>query len=461
MVAAVVLTAIQALPAQQPQATHATASSPRPLSLPIDYYKLANGLKVVLSRDTTSPDVVVAVYYGVGFRTEPRGRTGFAHLFEHMMFQGSTNLGKMDFLRLVQSNGGDLNGTTRFDYTNFFETVPANALEPILWAEADRMKGLSIDSARLANQRDVVKNEVRVNVLNAPYGGFRWLEVPIRANTNWQNAHNFYGDFADLDAASIDQVQDFFHTYYAPNNAVLVVAGDIDTAQARRWIDQYFTRIPRVLQPPPVDVSEPPQLVERRSTKVDALAKRPAIGIAYHVPPRNTPEWYAFGLLDQLLAQGPDSRLYDALVRQRGLTGGIVAGINPLGTMYDVNGPTLWVVSAVHDTATAPDSLLAVFERVLTPLREAPVDRATIDRAVLKIRSALINTIENASDIGRAGLLASFALFDDDPGRINRLEAAFAKVTPALLQRTAQEYLVPTNRTVVTVIPGAPSSGHQ
>src|SRR5215831_5498783 len=208
------------------------AEAAAPLSVPVEYRKLPNGLKVVLSRDTTSPKTVIAVYYNIGFRIEPKDRTGFAHLFEHMMFQGSQNLGKMEFIKLVQSNGGILNGSTRFDFTNYFEVIPSNALETALWAEADRMKGLAINADNLKNQQEVVKNEVKVNVLNRAYGGFPWLDLPQYANTNWYNAHNFYGDLKDLDAATLDDVSKFFKTFYAPNNAALVVVGDFDPAQA-------------------------------------------------------------------------------------------------------------------------------------------------------------------------------------------------------------------------------------
>src|SRR6478672_10114723 len=196
----------------------------------VEYSKLPNGLKVVLSRDTTAPLTVVAVYYNIGFRIEPRDRTGFAHLFEHMMFQGSENLGKMEFIKLVQSNGGVLNGSTRFDFTNYFEIVPSNALETALWAEADRMKGLAITQDNLTNQQGVVKSEVRVNVLNRPYGGFPWLDLPQYANTNWYNAHNFYGDLHDIEAATLQDASSFFKTYYVPSNAVLVVVGDFESA---------------------------------------------------------------------------------------------------------------------------------------------------------------------------------------------------------------------------------------
>ena len=426
------------------------------LHVPVEYYKLPNGLKVVLSRETTVPTAVVAVYYNIGFRNEPRNRTGFAHLFEHLMFQGSQNLGKMEFIRLVEQNGGLLNGSTRFDFTNYYQVVPSHAVRRILWGEADRMRGLAIDTANVNNQRDVVKNEVRVNVINQPYGGFPWIDLPVAANTNWYNAHNFYGDMTDLDSASLGDAASFFRTFYAPNNAVLVVTGDIDLAAVKTWIAEYFTKLPSATLPPKPDLTEPRQTAEKRVTRIDSLATRPAIGIGYHVPERFTPEWYAFGLLDQLLAQGRDSRLYQELVQKRGLTGGVDAGINfGLGSMYDYQGPMLYEIQAFHDADKSADALVAGFDAAIAPLRTAPVDQATLDRALVKLRSSLYAEMEQFAGFGRANLLASFALFDDDPERINQLEKGFAQVTPALLMRTAQEYLRPTNRTIVFIVPAA------
>src|SRR5262245_54476170 len=268
-------------------------------TVPVEYHKLDNGLKVVLSKDPTAPTVVVAVYYNIGFRIEPKDRTGFAHLFEHMMFQGSENLGKMEFIKLVQQNGGVLNGSTRFDFTNYFEVMPAHKLETALWAEADSMKGLAITQDNLTNQQGVVKNEVKVNVLNQPYGGFPWLDMPQYANENWYNAHNFYGDLADLDSAKLEDVDAFFKTFYAPNNAVIVVSGDFEIADAKKWIDKYFSKIPASKLPEKADLREPPQEAEQRFTKEDKLAKKPALAVAYKMPERNSSEYYAMGLIDQ------------------------------------------------------------------------------------------------------------------------------------------------------------------
>ena len=445
-------------PASAPAPAAAAPRAPARFSIPVDYDTLPNGLKVVLSRDTTAPVAAVAVYYNIGFRIEPRDRTGFAHLFEHMMFQGSNNLGKMEFIKLVQSNGGVLNGSTRFDFTNYFEVVPSNTLETMLWAEADRMRGLAITQENLTNQQGVVKNEVRVNVLNQPYGGFPWLDMPQIANENWYNAHNFYGDLEDLDAATLADVQSFFKQYYAPNNAVLVVVGDYHPAQTKAWIEKYFANIPRVQLAPKPDIAEPRQTVEKRQSKEDRLAQRPALGFAYHMPPRNSPEYWAMGLIEQILLQGRDSRLFQELVQRRGYTGGVNGGINfGLGNMLNYDGPMLMIGSLIHDADKPADSIIAAIDGVIEELRTRPVDAATLERARTKARSSFYSYLEALGGFGRADLLAVFALFDSDPARINRLEDEFAKVTPELIQRTAQEYLRSTNRTILTIEPRKPT----
>jgi zinc protease len=421
--------------------------------VPVEYYKLDNGLKVVLSPDPTSPTVVVAVYYNIGFRIEPKDRTGFAHLFEHMMFQGSQNLGKMEFVNLVQKNGGVLNGSTRFDFTNYFEVMPAHKLETALWAEADRMKGLSITQENLTNQQGVVKNEVKVNVLNQPYGGFPWLDMPQYANENWFNAHNFYGDLEDLDAAKLEDVDKFFKTYYAPNNAAISVVGDFEIADAKKWVEQYFAGIPSSNLPPKPDISEKPQTKEKRFTKEDKLANKPAIAVAYKMPERNTPEYYAMGLIDQLMVQGSDSKLYQKLVQEKGYTGGVSGGINYLGNMFNYNGPMLWMADLIHDSNVSPDSVLAQFEEAISELDT--ISQSDLTMAIVKIRSSLYDNLGGFYGVGRADLLACFALFDDDPARINTLEEEFKKVTPETVKKTAREFLRPENRTILIVDPKA------
>ena len=421
-------------------------------SVPVEYYKLKNGLKVVLSQDKTAPTVTVAVYYNIGFRIEPKDRTGFAHLFEHMMFQGSQNLGKMEFIKLVQQNGGTLNGSTRFDFTNYYEVMPAHKLETALWAEADRMKGLDITQENLTNQQGVVKNEVKVNVMNQPYGGFPWLDMPQYANVNWFNAHNFYGDLADLDSANLEDVNNFFKTYYAPNNAALVVVGDFETEEAKKWIIQYFETIPSATLPAIPDISEPKQQSEKRNIKEDKLANKPAIAIAYKMPQRNTPEYYAMGLIDQILLQGQDSKLFGKLVQEKGYTGNVSGGINYLGNMFNYNGPMLWMANLIYDASVNADSIISVFDSAIGEL--STVSQEDTELAIVKLRSDFYSTL-GGTGVGRADLLASFALFDDDPSRINTLENEFRKITPEVIKKTADEYLRPSNRTILIVDPKA------
>jgi predicted Zn-dependent peptidase len=458
-----VLLALTSMSIVHAQTKKGTASSVKEsasstFQVPVEYYKLPNGLRVSLSPDHTAPTVTVAVYYRIGFRVEPRDRTGFAHLFEHMMFQGSQNLGKMEFIRLVQKNGGILNGSTRFDFTNYFEALPSNKLETALWAEADRMRGLNITEENLKNQQGVVGNEVKVNVLNRPYGGFPWVDMPQYANTNWYNAHNFYGDLKDIEAAKLEDVEKFFKTYYVPSNAALAVVGDFDPAQAKQWIEKYFAGIPSPPQPKLPDLKEPWQEKEKRATKIDAQAKRPAIALAYHMPDRNTPEYYAMGILNQLLLEGDDSLLHEELVKKRALTSEVDGGVNLLGNLYNYNGPMLWTAYLFYDNEVKPDTIISAVDSVVDQLQTKPIDQKTLNRSLIKLRSELYDTEGGFFGVGLADLLCSFALFDDNPARVNTLEAQFRKVTPALIQKTAREYLRSSNRTILVLEPKSASA---
>jgi predicted Zn-dependent peptidase len=434
------------------EAEKSKEASASKFEVPVTYYTLDNGLKVILSEDTTSPTAIVAVYYNIGFRNEPRDRTGFAHLFEHMMFQGSDNLGKMEFIKLVQENGGILNGSTRFDFTNYFEIVPSHKLETMLWAEADRMKGLNISQENLENQQGVVKNEVKVNVLNQPFGGFPWLDMPQYANENWYNAHNFYGDLEDLDAASLEDVTSFFDTFYAPNNAAISVVGDIDIAQTRAWIEKYFGSIPAATLPPEPDISETRQEAEKYFMKNDSLANKPALALAYHMPERNTPEYYAMGLLDQILIQGDNSLLVQKLENEKGFTSDVSGGINYLGNMFNYKGPMLWMYDFTFDDPESKEAIMRSIDSVMTGLRDQ-IDQQMLDQAIVKIRSQLYDDIGGTFGLGRADLLCSFALFDDNPDRINTLEDEFKKVDVETVKNTIDNYLRTSNRTVLEVNP--------
>ena len=428
------------------------AAAAPPAAIPVEYYKLPNGLRVVLSPDKNAPIVTVAVYYNIGFRIEPKDRTGFAHLFEHMMFQGSKNFKKGEFDKLTERNGGFNNGSTRFDFTNYYEVMPAHMLEPTLWAEADRMKGLDLNQASLTNQQGVVKNEVKVNVINRPYGGFPWLDMPQYANENWYNAHNFYGDLKDLDAAKLEDVESFFKTYYAPNNAALVIVGDFDIKAAKGWIQKYFNAIPAAVLPQRPDLSEPTQLKEKRFTKKDSLINKPAIAIAYKMPEKNSPEYYAMGLISQLLVEGKDSRIYQRMVQQKGFTSTVNGGINYLGNMFNYNGPMLWMMDLIHDPTIAADSIVAELDAAIADIN-TNISTASIDLALVKMRSDLYDNIGGDYGIGLADMLATFALFEDNPAKVNTLENEFRQVTPELVRKTISTYLRPENRTILIAEP--------
>jgi predicted Zn-dependent peptidase len=302
-----------------------------------------------------------------------------------------------------------------------------------------------------------VKNEVRVNVLNAPYGGFPWLDLPQVAYENWYNAHNFYGEFGDLDAATLEELQAFFETFYAPNNAALVVVGDIDLDQTRAWIEKYFAAIEPSPLPPRPDISEPRQEREKRVVKRYPRAPRPGVAVGFHAPDREAPEYVALGVIDQVLGQGRDSRLYQRIVQEKGLAGDVSAYLNPFGHMFNVEGPALYTIEVLHDEQTTPDAILEVIDEEIARLQREPVDRPTLERALTKAKSSFYDTLESDANFGRADLLGSFALFFDDPARINTALDAFAAVTPELIQRTAREYLRPTNRTVLVAEPGPES----
>jgi predicted Zn-dependent peptidase len=438
-------------------ATASAQPAPAKFSVPIEYFTLPNGLKVVVSEERSSPVVLVEVIYNIGFRIEPKGRTGFAHLFEHMMFQGSGQVKKMEHVGLVQQAGGVVNGSTRFDYTNYFELLPSNALELALWLEADRMRSLDVSAENLKNQQNVVSEEVRVNVLNQPHAAFEWLDIWQRANTNWNNAHNFYGDLADLEAATLDDVRNFFKTYYAPNNAVLVVVGDTSAADVRKLAEKHFGSIPRQTIPAPPDISEPPQKEERRSAREDKLARTPALAMAWHLPPRMTKDFFALSVLDPLIVGDESARLHQKLVRQDRLAMSVQGGFNLLGTNWDMKGPMLFTVRVDYLNDKNADQVLTAVESVLAEVREKGITEAELTQAKTALRSAFLESLEGGfiPHFGRADLLGIFALFDDDPRRINTILDELDKVTVADVKAAAARWFVSTNRTSIDSRPMA------
>ncbi len=420
------------------------------LHVAIEDTTLANGLKVVIAPDNSAPVVTVGVYYKIGFRLEPQGRSGFAHLFEHMMFQGSANAPKMQHIKLINSSGGVLNGSTHYDVTNYYEAVPSNALERVLWLEADRMRSLKVDDENLRNQRDVVKEEVRVNVLNQPYGGFPWLDLPPVAFRNWANAHNFYGDFADLDAASLADVRTFFKTYYAPNNAVLVILGDVDPHEGFALAKKYFGDIPAGATPPFADPTEPPQTEERRGQVEEKFGTLPAFAVGYTVPPRRTADWCAMILLDQALHGGRAGRLYRELVLEKQLAVEADGGIDDV---FGYNGPTQMVTRVLHKPEFSSDATLAAFDAVIRDVQENGISDDELKQLKVKFRSDYYSTLEGGhGGMPRHGLmhlLACFSLFDNEPQLANSILEGFLSVKREEVQAVAQKYLRPQNRAIV------------
>jgi zinc protease len=426
------------------------------LQIPVEMRTLKNGLRVVVSPDHSAPLVTVGVYYKIGFRLEPQGRSGFAHLFEHMMFQGSENAGKMEHIKLINSSGGVLNGTTHYDLTNYFEAVPSNALERVLWLESDRMRALKVDDENLRNQRDVVKEEVRVNVLNQPYGGFPWLDLPPVAFRNWANAHNFYGDFADLDAATLADVRAFFKTYYVPQNAVLVVVGDVEPEEAFDLAQRYFEDIPGGAPPAIADVSEPMQTEERRGVVEEKSGTLPAVAIGYRAPARHTQDWYAAALLDYVLHSGRSGRIYRRLVQEQKLA---VEVSGSTGDLIELNGPCQIVTDIYYKPEVTDAQIIAAYDAVVEDLRKNGIGAAELEQIKVKFRSDFVSTLESGrGGFPRFGLLhylACFTLFDNEPGWINRILEKYTSVTAEQVRSVAEKYFVPAQRAMVFRLPSA------
>jgi len=373
-------------------------------------------------------------------------------LFEHMMFQGSEQVGKFEHVRIVNENGGTLNGSTRFDHTNYYQAMPSNALELALWLEADRMRSLKITPENLKNQQNVVSEEVRVNVLNQPYAGFEWLGLPQKANTNWYNAHNFYGDLADIEAATLEDVKNFFDTYYAPNNAVLVVAGDATPDEVMKLAEKHFGGIPSRPLPPQPDISEPPQTAEKSFTESDKLARTPAIAFGYHLPARLSRDFFALSLLDPLLVSDESAKLYQALIKEKQIAAAVSGGFNyGLGNNFDYNGPMLYTFRVDYRPDLKGTDVLKAVDEVIASIQEKGITEEELNRARVNFRSFFFDTIEGGGmpHFGRANLLAAFALYDDDPNRINTILAELDKVTVADVRQAATKYLVPANRTSI------------
>lgn len=351
---------------------------------------LSNGLRVLLAPDPTTPVVGVAVHVDVGFRSEPEGRTGFAHLFEHLMFQGSESLEKLAHFRHVQGSGGVFNGSTHQDYTDYFEVLPAAALERAIFLEADRLRAPTLSEENLRNQVDVVKEEIRLNVLNRPYGGFPWILLPPVLYDTFPNAHNGYGDFSELEQASLDDAASFFDAYYAPGNAQVTVAGYFDVDEALRLVEKHFGDIPARATPPRPSFAEPVPQAERRQVSPDAHAPLPALAIGYRLPdPAADLDGYlAHALLASVLGEGEAARLERRLVHADGLVTDVSASAGLFGPL-DTRDPDTFTITAVHPAQVQPDTVLVAIEEELDKLAAAGPGADELARQVARWSASL------------------------------------------------------------------------
>jgi zinc protease len=408
--------------------------------------RLKNGLRVIISEDHTAPVFSIAVTYNVGSRDERKGRTGFAHLFEHMMFKGSQNVGSGEHFLYIFSNGGDMNGTTSKDRTNYYERLPANQLDLALFLEADRMRALDINKANLDNQIGTVSEERKQGVDNQPYGKTSETLDEL-AYTNFAYEHSVIGSLADLAAATVDDVAAFFKTYYAPNNAVLSIVGDVKTNECLVKVRQYFESIPQQPAPVPVDMTEPPQNEERRQALDDALARLPRIDIVYHIPQSLTPENDAMTVLGLILSSGRSSRMYESIVRQKQLSSSVSASAG------ESRGPGLFRIQGMVMPGKSVDDLEQAIYAELERIKSGPIEDWEIQKARNIARRSFISSLGNS--LQRAVLLSQLAVFYDNPGLINTRWQRISSITAADVQSVAKQFLTQQNRTVVITNPKA------
>lgn len=423
-------------------------------------YRLSNGLRVLLSVDHSVPVVAVSVTYNVGSRNERQGRTGFAHLFEHMMFQGSQNVGKGEHMLLVQDNGGTMNGTTNQDRTNYFETLPANQLDLGLFLEADRMRSLDISQANLDNQRAVVQEEKRQSYDNQPYGQMSEVLDDL-AYDSFAYKHTTIGSMRDLNAATLDDVKDFFRIYYAPNNAAIAIVGDFNEADAKKKVEKYFGGIPKQPDPPPVDVTEKPGTEERRKVLTDPLARLTRLEAAYKTVSGDNEDAPALQILGSILSRGRTSRLYSAIVEKK-------LALTATAGAFPGRGPGLFSLSATLPAGGKTDAVEAAFYGEIEKIQMVGVSQEELDKAKAQALSAALIGFGGGgrrggggggptilSALGRANALTQNAIFFNDPDRINTNLDKLQAVTIDDVKRVANKYLVKTNRVVVIANPEA------
>ncbi|HKP84061.1 MAG TPA: pitrilysin family protein [Pyrinomonadaceae bacterium] len=431
----------------------AQAQAPRNVRVDFKETTLKNGLRVITVEDHSAPVIALSITYNVGSRNERQGRTGFAHLFEHMMFKGSENVGSGEHFMLVFNNGGNMNGTTNEDRTNYFEVLPANQLDMALFLESDRMKSLAITKENLDNQRNAVQEERRLGVDNEAYGKSEERQQELIYD-NFAYKHSVIGSMEDLNAATVEDVAAFFKMYYAPNNATLVLVGDFKPAEALAKIRSSFESIPRQPDPPAVDMAEPQQKEERRDTLSDMLARAPRVDLAYKAVPGNTNDFYALQVLDAVLQTGQSSRLYQKLVKEKEMV------TNVGGRMDEKRGVGAFYSNATLRPGVKTEDVEAAIYAEIDRLKKEPIADWELQKAKNSTRRSLISGLQ--SSLIRAITIGQYAVYYNDPSLINTRLDKVAAVTKEDVQRVANKYLLDTNRTVVITMPqakGKPATG--
>jgi len=428
------------------------------VSVPIEAYKLKNGLRVILSKDNAVPVVTVYIIYDVGARSEEKGRTGFAHLFEHMMFEGSANAPKGTHFAAVESNGGTLNGSTHPDFTDYFEILPSNKLATALWLESDRMRSLSINEENLKNQKEAVKQERRLSFDNQPYATAIVDVWPTLMFRNWQNSHSLIGSFEDLNAASVDDVAKFFKSHYAPDNAALVIVGDIQIPDARKLIETYFGDIQAQPLPKRPDLTEPAGFESHTQVYKDPLARVPGVIIGYPGPKRRSPDYYALHMIDAILTGGDSSRFRMDLVKGKQSVIQYEAELGwPFASALDYREPEPYAMYLLYNPKFTGDQIVAQVQDEISKLQTTPLDAKDLERVKTLVRAGVVRDLQGS--LSRARALAQYELADGNPGLINtELDAALA-VTAGQIQAAAKKYLTPDKRAVLQIVPAPNASG--
>jgi zinc protease len=432
--------------------TRVHAEAPPHVHLEIEKATLPNGLRVVMQVDHTSPTIAVDVMYDVGSRNEQKGHTGFAHLFEHMMFQGSANVARGQHFTLISAHGGTMNGTTNMDRTNYFEMLPQSELELALWLEADRMKSLDISAANFENQRKVVEEEYRMRYENAAYVPASLRRDELMFQGYFPYEHSTIGSMADLDAAKLEWVRTFHDEYYGPNNAVLAITGDFDPAQAMTWVTKHFGPAKSIAHIPPFEPPPlPPQTAPRAATVDDPHAKLPAILDGWVIPTVRTADHYALEVASAILGDGESSRLNEQLVRKTGLCVSVDAGTD------DRRGPPdALTITARLSSGASVEKVEAILDENLTRLAAKGPDAAELTKVKNRIEAGEILGLQ--TNFARAQQIAEHELFFGDANLINSDVDHYLAVTAADVSRVVARYLTPEHRTRVLVKPagGAP-----